>query len=63
MGHEGNFVWATTGQKATWMAGNVDNYLNNEHCVHIWNDQWNDIDCNPQDRTFVKRLRLLQKIL
>lgn len=39
MGHEGNFVWATTGQKATWMAGYADNLQNNQHCVHIWNDQ------------------------
>lgn len=52
MGHEGNFVWATTGQKVTWMAGKADNYKNNEHCVHIWNEQWNDIDCNTKGPYF-----------
>lgn len=45
-GHEGDFVWATTGQKVTntyWKTGNPNNLLNLEHCViyqfeHLWDD-------------------------
>lgn len=47
------FTWSATGKLldfSNWSAGNPDNNMNRERCVHIWNNndlyQWNDNDCS-----------------
>lgn len=54
LGHEGDFVWTTTGTKLTtarWYEGQPDNAGGIERCVeiaYIWNGtdpSWNDVPC------------------
>jgi hypothetical protein len=51
--HEGNFIWASTGEKATytnWQVDQPDNANKTEHFAHLfsayanrtWNDYFND---------------------
>lgn len=52
LGHEGDFVWATTGRRihyAKWSPGQPDNYSGGEHCLEHWvipsGHGWNDNAC------------------
>ncbi|XP_073452954.1 mannose-binding protein C-like isoform X1 [Aquarana catesbeiana] len=48
---EGTFKYLT-GEKVIftkWSTGQPDNYMNNEDCVHMYNDgYWNDIPCSEK---------------
>uniref|UniRef100_A0A1I8PF11 C-type lectin domain-containing protein n=1 Tax=Stomoxys calcitrans TaxID=35570 RepID=A0A1I8PF11_STOCA len=53
--HKRSFYWSFSGKRMTysnWSRNNPDNYKNNEHCVHIWNEReqyaWNDLDCTKK---------------
>lgn len=60
LGHEGEFVWTTTGVKLTnarWYKGQPDNAGGIERCAEItyrWNDTatWNDIPCDRKNPFF-----------
>ncbi|XP_023301471.2 lectin subunit alpha-like [Lucilia cuprina] len=62
------FFWSATGQQFTftfWSNNNPDNYRNNEHCVHIWQEksmfEWNDNDCTVKMGFICEPNHLVQK--
>lgn len=67
-GHEGDFVWTTTGLKMTnarWHETQPDNGGGREHCVEItylWNDtvpSWNDLRCYNENSFFCEAVHSL----
>lgn len=65
LGHEGSFVWTTSGLKVSYgkfSAGQPDNYNDKEHCLEISyrvnnTPMWNDIPCGLKNPYFCEEMK------